>query len=232
MAELSKVTVSRNTVGLRAPLAKWIRECRRYAEIVNDYCWWYNERTNIGILAVAAAKVKGWAALEEYCLRKGAVDEKGNICDRHGRCDLYLSGTEHGTGFAMEFKQVRQPIGPGVSDQIGMRTLKAMSAAWKDAGHLLADEAGARVAGTFIIPTIEANEYESLRERLEVFGLRLLQLRKQKKVHAVAWYFVDEIKDWIRDGETGKLFPGIALVLKERKRGTGKRSITKKMHGS
>ncbi|GAB7217704.1 hypothetical protein [Dickeya oryzae] len=71
----------------------WIQANQRYVDLLGkkDCCWWYNERTNVSVLAGAAWSL-GWAAIEEY-----PSDKKVKGCDEEntdtskGRVDLYIT---------------------------------------------------------------------------------------------------------------------------------------------
>ena len=109
---------------LRPILKKWMSECRRYTEITGDASWWFNERASTGILAIAAAKTRGWAALEEYSTTKGQIDVNGVKKNIKGRCDLYISNDKY--DFAIEFKQAWQNLFP--TDRFSK-----VSNGWRDA---------------------------------------------------------------------------------------------------
>lgn len=72
----------------------WISANQRYVELLNrtDCCWWYNERTNVSVLAGAAWSL-GWTAIEEYPSskkRKGDTEEIPDSNTSKGRVDLYI----------------------------------------------------------------------------------------------------------------------------------------------
>lgn len=74
---------------LKPVLDNWIEIVREYSKAFqnHDACWWYTERANVGTLAAAAWRTKGWLALEEYSTSKRG-DEAGS---KNGRCDLYMA---------------------------------------------------------------------------------------------------------------------------------------------
>lgn len=74
-------------------LTGWILTNQRYVELLRqkDCCWWYNERTNVSVLAGAAWSM-GRAAIEEYPsskLMKGSLQEDTDTS--RGRVDLYIT---------------------------------------------------------------------------------------------------------------------------------------------
>lgn len=62
--------------------------CFTENERVDDVGYFYNERTNIGFLAAAAWRKRGWVALEEYRYDKAHRDKSKKISK--GRADLYI----------------------------------------------------------------------------------------------------------------------------------------------
>lgn len=144
-------------------LAAWVESVLRYDKIMEgdageggDCCWWYNERTNVSVLA-GAAWTKGWVALEEYSTLKRAgapisvVDaEEGS--DARGRVDLYVS-TPH-EDYAFEAKQVWLRLDPGFETAgCSGKVTEGMNAARQDALKLVG-EADVHYAVTFVIPFI------------------------------------------------------------------------------
>jgi hypothetical protein len=196
-------------------LRSWQRECRRYTEITQtDVCWWFNERASISTFAVAAARRRGWIALEEFSNKKGRTDEKGNKRVGRGRCDLYLCNPK--TDYAFEFKHAWQPLF-AQKDPLSIAR-KHWSAAWTDVGALSRHEANVRVAGTFIVPyyrpaSRERRHGAAVEERLTQL---IAELRELQGVQACAWLFPR--KERLRKSETGAYFPGVALVLRRRLR--------------
>jgi hypothetical protein len=196
-------------------LRSWLRECKRYTEITGtDVCWWFNERASISTFAIAAARRRGWVALEEFSNKKGRIDAKGAKRVGHGRCDLYLANSK--TDYAFEFKQAWQPLF-ALKDPLSVAR-RRWTEAWTDVGALNRDEAMYRMAGTFIVPFFrpvpgQRREGTVVTERLT----RLIaELRELEDVQACAWLFPRAER--LRRSETGSYFPGIALALRRRKR--------------
>ena len=74
-------------------LTSWAAICLKYATDCdgNDAPFWYTERPNVGMLAAAAWRTRGWISLEEFGHDKAKVMRTS----RRGRCDLYLAGRQH-----------------------------------------------------------------------------------------------------------------------------------------
>jgi hypothetical protein len=89
----------------------------------DDVPYWYSGRTNTGILAAAALRLKDTKiALEEYAVRRGGV--KGNGA---GRADLYLYDSRANRSYDFEFKFRYAAI--------GWSSVKRIKSALKDAKY-------------------------------------------------------------------------------------------------
>jgi hypothetical protein len=83
---------------LRRLFRAWHSQLVEYESCLSDDLpYWYSERTNIGVLAAAALRLRGVVALEEYPIRQG---------DRAGRADLgpYDSRAERSYDFEFKFR--------------------------------------------------------------------------------------------------------------------------------
>lgn len=196
---------------LRVVLESWVSECRRYGEIVEDHCWWHNERANVSVLAVSAGRVD-WAAIEEFGTeKKRAIETKS---EGHGRCDLYLCSPKHRKEFALEAKVAWQRMSTQTNAaDIGMdsefpKIDEQWRHAWSDAGALSRDEADHRVAALFIVPYLDDREFRS--DRLVEYA------RGLPGIDACAYYFCDSSS--LIDGSSGHFYPGVILALRHRKR--------------
>lgn len=197
--------------GLHPLFNAWFEVLRQYSAALDDVPWWYGELANISCLVAAASKA-GWIALQEYRTTKAG--------DRLGRCDLYLA---HGSqSFAIEAKIAFQPISPRTEDRFGVARQK-MQEAWDDAGDLQNGEADKRLALTFLVPHVPANsDKDKLVEWLESWTQELCNL---SDADALAWHFVPMSKlpnreiRFREDYTSDKLFPGVAVLISERKRG-------------
>lgn len=194
---------------LKPVLKNWVKIVQEYSKVFknSDACWWYTERANVGILAAAAWRVKGWIALEEFSTLKRGVE----TVSKNGRCDLYVAKKDHDNSFAFEAKPAWQTMR---SDGISKITAQ-LEEAWKDAGKLKKIEGKTRVAACFAIPNVPSrltgNNFDS--QILEW----LTDALNTVKWDAVAWVFPKESRQLKSEAGT-RIFPGVLLVLQERHR--------------
>ena len=182
-------------------------------------CWWHSERSNVGILSAAAWKTPGWVALEEYPTEKhGKLEKNGKQREsyKYGRCDLYLSHTK--CDFALEAKQAWQRVSDRAKP-LG-ETLGRINSAWKDTGSLQNSEAKIRIAATFVIPIVnlgrnKAKSKEAVTELIDKWITTLVD-SKEIKWDALAWTF--PVKARTNNNGDNNYFPGIVLILRERKK--------------
>lgn len=229
LARIEHVKTTREFRGLHPLLTAWV-------ELIQDYCrcddyddnpWWYNERASLSTLAGAAWRKPGWYALEEFSTTKrgviaGQVIEDGSVVN--GRCDLYVS---HGSSnFAFEAKQVWQSIGRrGKRDHVG----EGLKRATHDAGNLTTDQAAHRLGIVFVAPYIPLSEVSSPGAR----GVRVIDVGKVRAAitawidrlpthtyDAYAYTFVDTCSEYLTDDPNARVFPGVLLAVKRRRRGT------------
>lgn len=229
LARIEHVKTTREFRGLHPLLTAWV-------VLIQDYCrcddyddnpWWYNERASLSTLAGAAWRKPGWYALEEFSTTKrgviaGRVIEDGSVVN--GRCDLYVS---HGSSnFAFEAKQVWQSIGRrGKRDHVG----DGLKRATQDAGNLTTDQAAHRLGIVFVAPYIPLSEVSSPGAR----GVRVIDVGKVRAAitawidrlpthtyDAYAYTFVDTCSKYVTDDPNARVFPGVLLAVKRRRRGT------------
>lgn len=211
MENASGVWTSKQLKKLEPVCKSWIRECRRFSAIADDACWWYNERASAGVLATAAARLKGWVALEEFSTWKAKITDKGVREEKAGRCDLWISNDE--TDFAIELKQAWQPIfskGDALSS-----TMKMWESAWGDSGRLDKDEAMTRLAGVVVVPHFPTSKRSKYNR--EVRKNFLQELKNLRGVAALAWTFQADGKEYESESKS-RLFPGAAIAFRLRYR--------------
>src|SRR2546425_3485512 len=83
---------------------EWHRQLASFEKVLyDDLPYWYGERTNVGILAAGAVRLKGVVALEEFTIRRGTAP-----VSRAGRADLsvYDGRTERSYDFECKFQYV------------------------------------------------------------------------------------------------------------------------------
>lgn len=225
MEDLIRVTISDRSGSeinvLRPLLDAWTEAVMRYCRLhgFESNPWWNNERASVSILAGAAWTLNGWAALEDFAARKVGRESQGE--EKDGRCALYVcSGQGH---YAFEAKQAWQNIGNG-SDRDAIRP--ELRRAWNGASVLDVGDEASRIAATFVVPRIVQPHVQrspgEVRELVEnwlssdPFDDGDLHVPSPD---ALAYVFPGRSQNFsIQKGQ--RLFPGIALALFVRKRGT------------
>jgi hypothetical protein len=119
----------------------WHRQLAEFeGRLYDDLPYWYSERTNVGLLAAAALRLKSIVPLEEYPIRRG---------DKAGRADLGLYDARNERSYDFEFKFRYSAIGWSATKRIKA----AMRAAAEDVKSLPKPPAGSQsVAVTFVVP--------------------------------------------------------------------------------
>jgi hypothetical protein len=119
----------------------WHRQLADFEDLLyNDLPYWYSERTNIGVLAAAALRLKTIVPLEEYPIRRG---------DNAGRADLGLYNARNERWYDFEFKFRWIAIGFSATKTIR----DAMRDASRDVKALPKPPARSQsVAVTFVVP--------------------------------------------------------------------------------
>lgn len=197
---------------LEPVLKNWGKAVEEYTTTLEgDACWWYTERANVGVLAGAAWRTKGWLALEEFSTLKR--DGRGE--HKNGRCDLYLMNKdEGGLSFAFEAKQAQQNMGARTSQSLG-RVEKKFIGAWNDTGKLRRSEAQKRVAACFVVPKMPVGQAGDIDGALKSW---LDEVENKVSWDALAWVFPKEARRL--QHARGKVFPGVVLLMRERLRAT------------
>lgn len=199
---------------LKPVLNNWISIVSEYSKAfkMHDACWWYTERANVGILAAAAWRTKGWLALEEYSTLKHGDDSQS----KNGRCDLYMAKKDHSISFALEAKPAWQTMRSDGSAKI----VEKLAAAWDDVGRLNKLEASTRVAACFAIPRMPTNHGLADKNRFDDEIKKWLEgTLLAIKWDAVAWVFPVESRQLSHARRsTEHIYPGVLLILQERRR--------------
>ncbi|MFB9867183.1 hypothetical protein [Vreelandella sulfidaeris] len=215
---------------LHALMRAWIEAQHEYSALHSSFemvenGWWHNERASISLLAGAAWK-SGWVALEEFgTTKRGHTVESEERGDRIGRCDLYLCNRK--VSLAIEAKQAWQGLGNHRNDRKSFQD--QLTAAWDDAGYLHSYEADRRFAVTFIVPHFPCsqvwnNELDTVdglevRTRIEDWleEVEAFQRQRGKSVQYAYYFPADGFKNL--NVYTGRVFPGVVIVMEERLRG-------------
>ncbi len=190
-------------------LHNWIGLLDRYTrKHTAELPYWYNERSNVGVLA-GAAWISGFTALEEFAEDKAGTDM--------GRCDLFMGlGDELLYAEAKIEKPVIQKDANGVDAAWDADIARGLTAARegsravrKGAHHIK------RVGLLFVVPRIEAKDHEKFADIRTMF-LNSVEPRIEKLVASSdldfwAWYFPPEAEQ--RPSPTIRsLFPGVLLM--------------------
>ncbi|MFN3581591.1 MAG: hypothetical protein ACK4VV_14090, partial [Pseudomonas sp.] len=196
-------------------LDAWVRAVLRYDSFWSgdDCCWWYNERTNVSVLA-GAAWAEGWVALEEYSTQKGAptLPDQEKI-DFGGRVDLYISNRD--VDFAFEAKLAWQPIAAG--DEGGNYSkVKTKRDQADDAAKQLYKEAGTHYAATFVVPFFKPSEIQSeIENRRSKLTEWIEMVKSEVGADESLAYVFPRLGQNYYINDKGYAYPGVVLILKQ-----------------
>lgn len=189
-------------------LDQWIDIVEEFGKVTGDKCYYYSERTNVGMLAVAAAK-NGGVALEEFpWTKKGTVKAESK-----GRADLWLRCKARGSKeeyVEAKFKWLhlksRKPY-----DEIIRVQLKA---ATKDARKTRNKERGMSCVALVFFPTyIPKQSAANIEEIIHNTVAEFRAVQAELSNSAIAWCF--PAADQMEDGDLkGNLVPGVIIVAK------------------
>ncbi|MBA0212988.1 MULTISPECIES: hypothetical protein [Pectobacterium] len=185
----------------------WIQANQRYVDLLGkkDCCWWYNERTNVSVLAGAAWSL-GWAAIEEYPSdkrKKGCLEEDTGTS--RGRVDIYI--TNKHDDVAIEAKHAWYNLDNIVSGNDAV--LCKMNDAFGDANRL-ENQANRHLSATFIVFHTKKNSQEVIAEKhIEKLINNAIANRRKENISYV--YFIDS--QFMFQNTSGYYYPCVALVL-------------------
>ncbi|MBB1525565.1 hypothetical protein H4Q82_03515 [Pectobacterium carotovorum subsp. carotovorum] len=187
----------------------WIQANQHYVELLGrkDCCWWYNERTNVSVLAGAAWSL-GWAAIEEYPSNKrmkGCLQEDTDTSK--GRVDLYI--TNKNDDVAIEAKHAWYNL-DNINESNVITNFK-MDEARSDANRLVG-QADRHFSATFIVfYTKESSQGVITGEHIdELINKSITNVRRDSISYA---YLIDTesmFKNALR-----YYYPSVALVLEK-----------------
>jgi hypothetical protein len=188
--------------------------CFKDDEKAWDMGYFYNERTNIGFLAAAAWRQRGWVALEEFRFDKKHRTEKGKVSK--GRADLYIGireGNASCISLSIEAKQTFVGSARAIAAQLNIKKAdSALSLAILDARHSVR-EVDHRCAAVFVCVSLLKNEhYEKHDQEIgEAFYDCCATLRGQWGAFA---FFPAEDFAWDKN-EKGfeRKYPAIGVVI-------------------
>ncbi|AIK13478.1 MULTISPECIES: hypothetical protein [Pectobacterium] len=187
----------------------WIQANQRYVDLLGkkDCCWWYNERTNVSVLAGAAWSL-GWAAIEEYPSNKrmkGCLQE--NTDTSKGRVDLYI--TNKNDDVAIEAKHAWYNL-DNINESNAITNFK-MDEARSDANRLVG-QADRHFSATFVVFYTKINSQEIIAEEYieQLIDGAIPNYRRECVSYA---YLIDQ--QFMFKNELGYYYPSVALILEE-----------------
>lgn len=206
MSELRGLKTS-DTV-IKSLLGAWIDAAQRYTDLFNgnDCCWWYNERTNVSVLA-GAAWTLGWAAIEECPTEKHPAKVTGTESDsqlQRGRIDLYIAKPNAGLTFEAKHVWQRLPDNNGI--------LNGRNEARKAALQIQSHTTDYRYAVTFIVPFFASDEAlggQSLEEWIQS------QVASLTSKTESCGYFFPTLQPGQLVNHQGFTYPGVILVIED-----------------
>ena len=192
---------NRKLLKLRPVFVKWQRLMKAYCRFAEneDAPYWYNERTNTGLLACAAWQA-GWVALEEYSSTKRFKNE-----DYQGRVDLYLASENR--EFCVETKQVWVSLSRRARRRID-KVADALRSARKDAVSSATHEDGRALGVVFVTPYLPGSAVEGVDGKLVEFFEDLWDLDYGASIKC----FPKEVR-FLAD-DRGYVFPGVVALLR------------------
>lgn len=187
----------------------WIQANQRYVDLLGkkDCCWWYNERTNVSVLAGAAWSL-GWAAIEEYPsdkLMKGCLQEDTDTSK--GRVDIYI--TNKNDDIAIEAKHMRYDLEhlEKTNDALIFRINDARNDAKR-----LKEQANRHFSATFFVFYTKRKSQELIAEE-NIEKLINNAISNSKKESISYAYIIDS--QFMFQNMRGYYYPSVALILEK-----------------
>lgn len=186
-------------------IEEWLLAVERYCRIMkgDDAPYWYNERSNIGVLAGAAWRC-GRIALEEFQYEKGYRNKPKWL----GRADLLLASENYDDLVEAKFKWLSLKSRNGISNVVQDVINNAVIDAKKTEGIGHSD----KVIGIAFCPVYakkkDINEIDDLIEDA-------LEDLRYSDHHAIAWCFPKETRRNV--SEKGNILPGVFMIIKNAK---------------
>ena len=187
-----------------ALLEEWLLAVERYCRIMggDDAPYWYNERSNIGVLAGAAWRC-GRIALEEFQYEKGYRNKPKWL----GRADLWLASEELEELIEAKFKWISLRSRNGISEIVQDVLDNAVIDAKKSDGI---GESGKVIASAFCPLYTKQKDINEIDELIE----DVLEELFSSDYHAIAWCFPKETRKIVSEGN---ILPGVVMVVKNAK---------------
>jgi len=180
----------------KAIFEEWFLLLKRYCRSTSgkDAPFWYNERSNIGILSVAAYRC-GFIALEEYQCTKGRGANK-----RNGRADLWIASDFLNTAESVEGKFAFISL---TSKDIAVFVTKRIELAIKDVKKV--NEESNKIALVFLSVYLQTNKMHEFELLFKNFKSEI----KKVTYDVLAWCFPTEAR-YLK--VTNKYYPGVFVV--------------------
>jgi hypothetical protein len=163
---------------------EYIRFNRAEDGILTDIGWFHNERANIGFLAGAAWRLKGWVALEEFPVMKRRRGKRAG-----GRADLFIGARRSNgdaVGMFVESKHVFSTSAKRIKHELNARACKSkIRAAMRDARTIQEDGESYRIAAVFVCPALITRR--STKESFETIGRAFQTACKQLSRDGYEW---------------------------------------------
>lgn len=183
-----------------------------------DAGWWYNERSNLGMLA-AGAWLNKWVALEEFSTRRSqrlepspeTTQEVDHQIGTMGRADLYVLAVDLDLSAVIEAKQ----IWPRNASSCGQRAKDCLRQAREQTDSVHAGE-NYKVDCVFCSPSISARNIGSLEDRIIDIRSALMSVCDNRGSWALGSYFPKRGRDLVTS-DTNRIYPGIFLLMRARR---------------
>lgn len=206
-------------LAISSKLAKNFIKCQReYIECFTDdggtydVGYFYNERANIGFLAAAAWREKGWVALEEFRSDKKHRLEKGKLSK--GRGDLYVglrTSKNQIATMSIEAKQCWVGTGKQLLSSLNPKSKSSPLSKAIDDVKYVTNDADYSVAAVFVTVSLKANEkYNHNNDAISDLFYEECCEKLTKPWVASAYFPQDLNYKW---GKGKNRYPAVGLIL-------------------
>lgn len=182
-------------------LEEWLLAIERYCRIMGgeDAPYWYNERSNIGLLSGAAWRC-GRIALEEFQKDKGYSNRK----KKNGRADLWIAYDNDEDLIEAKFKWVSL-----FSKNLTSIVDNTLDSASDDVKKSRGNDKEIKSIAVGFFPMYMKNTH------IDEVDSIILEMQKQflkQDYHAVAWCFPKETRTYTNS--KANVLPGIFMVIR------------------
>jgi len=165
----------------------------------DDTAYWYNERSNIGVLSGAAWRC-GRIALEEFQQKKGYRNRQ----KKNGRCDLWIATEDDDELIEAKFKWIAMR-----STHVERIVNSVMGSAKKAAKQTRGNDTDANAIAVGFFPIYLPHQWSS---DIDVDIEEMLKKFRALDYHALAWSFPKENRTQV--SSEGNVCPGIFMLVK------------------